>query len=108
MRNERAAQRLRIYCGESAHSHHTALAHAIVLQARDLGLAGATVVRGIEGFGVHRHLHEARLIEIEDDLPLVVEIVDSPAQITRLLDTLGDITGEAVCTLEDVIIVAYR
>ncbi|MCL4508929.1 MAG: DUF190 domain-containing protein [Chloroflexi bacterium] len=66
---------LRIYIHESVHCGHGSLYEALAALARQEGLAGATVFRAIEGFGMHRHLHTTRLVDISDDLPMVVEFV---------------------------------
>ena len=76
---------LRIFIGESDHWNGKPLFEAIVLRARELGLAGATVLRGLEGFGAHSRIHTARLVDLSSDLPLVLEWVDTDERVTALL-----------------------
>lgn len=99
---------LRIFIGESDRWHGKPLYQAIVERARDEGLAGATVLRGIEGFGAHAHLHTARILRLSEDLPVVVEIVDSEERIRRVLPLLDEMVGEGLVTLEKVEVIAYR
>jgi PII-like signaling protein len=72
------------------------------------GLAGATVLRGIEGFGADSHLHTSRILRLSEDLPVVIEIVDTPEQIDRVVPILDEMVGEGMLTLERVQIVSYR
>ena len=99
---------LRIFVAESDQWQGTPLYHAIVRRARELGLAGATVLRGIEGFGAGSHIHTARILRLSEDLPLVIEIVDTEANIARLLPTLDEMVTEGLVTLERVQIITYR
>ena len=75
---------------------------------RQEGLAGATVLRGIEGFGADSRLHTARILRLSEDLPVVIEIVDTPEQIDRVVPILDEMVGEGMLTLERVQIVSYR
>jgi len=75
---------------------------------REEGLAGATVLRGIEGFGADSRLHTARILRLSEDLPVVIEIVDSAEQIDRILPLLDEMVGEGMVTLERVEVIAYR
>jgi PII-like signaling protein len=75
---------------------------------REEGLAGATVLRGIEGFGADSRLHTARLLRLSEDLPVVIEIVDSAEQIERILPALDEMVGEGMVTVERVEVIAYR
>lgn len=102
------AQRLRIYIGESDRYEGQALYHAIVAKAKELDLAGASVFRGLEGFGANSRIHTARLLELSSDLPVVVEIVDSAAYIAQLLPFLDAAVGQGMVTLEEVNVVHYR
>jgi PII-like signaling protein len=79
-----------------------------VERVRKEGLAGATVVRGIEGFGADSHLHTSRILRLSEDLPVVIEIVDTPEQIDRVVPILDEMVGEGMLTLERVQIVSYR
>ena len=85
MQIPRDAVLLRIFIGESERSDHNPLYEAIVLKARELQLGGATVLRGPMGFGRSSHLHSAKILRLSEDLPMVVEIVDSQAKIDAFL-----------------------
>jgi uncharacterized protein len=108
MRIEGEGQLLRIFIGESDRWHGAPLSEAIVRRARQEGLAGATVVRGLEGFGAHSRIHTTRILRLSEDLPIVVEIVDRPEQIERFLPMLDEMVSEGMMTLEKVHIIAYR
>jgi uncharacterized protein len=99
---------LRLFIGESDTWHGKPLYQAIVERVRREGLAGATVVRGIEGFGADSHLHTSRILRLSEDLPVVIEIVDTPEQIDRVVPILDEMVGEGMLTLERVQIVSYR
>lgn len=99
---------LRIFIGESDHWHGKPLHLAIVEKAREQGLAGATVLRGIEGFGARSVIHTARILELSSDLPIVVEIVDTEDKINSFLDTAAEMVSQGLATREAVRIVFYR
>jgi PII-like signaling protein len=99
---------LRIFIGESDHWHGKPLHIAIVEEARRQGLAGATVLRGIEGFGARSVIHTTRLLELSTDLPIVVEIVDSEDRLTDFLATAKEMVEQGLATLERVRVVFYR
>jgi PII-like signaling protein len=99
---------LRIFVGESDRWHHRPLYEAIVLKARELGLAGATVLRGPMGFGANSHLHTAKILRLSLDLPIVIEIVDTEAKIQTLLPALDEMVLDGLVTLEDVQVLKYR
>lgn len=99
---------LRVFVGESDRWHHQPLYEAIVLKARELGLAGATVLRGPMGFGANSHLHTAKILRLSMDLPMVIEIVDTEAKIDLLLPYLDEMIQEGLVTLEDVHVLKYR
>lgn len=99
---------LRIFIGESDRWHHQPLYEAIVLKARELGLAGATVLRGPMGFGAHSRLHTAKVLRLSMDLPIVIEIVDGEENIERLLPHLDQMVREGLVTIEDVKVLKYR
>ncbi|NPV42675.1 MAG: DUF190 domain-containing protein [Firmicutes bacterium] len=101
------ARRLRIYIGESDHYKGMPLYHAIVLKAKELGLAGASVFRGIEGFGANSRIHSARILAISNDLPVLVDIVDSVEYIEKILPFLDEIVKEGLITIEDIEIIKY-
>ena len=99
---------LRIFVGESDKSGHTPVYEAIVLKAREAGLAGATVLRGLMGFGKHSVLHTAKILRLSEDLPMIVEIVDSLEKIEAFLPTLDAMVLEGLVTLEKVRVIHYR
>jgi len=98
---------LRILIGESDRHGHKPLYEAIVHKAKELDLAGATVLRGIMGFGASSRMHTAKFLRLSDDLPLVIEIVDSEAYIKRLLPFLEEVIGEGLITMEKVRVIRY-
>ena len=99
---------LRIFVGESdKHGHHT-LYEAIVLKAREMGLAGATVTRGVMGFGKHSIIHTAKILRLSEDLPMIVEIADSLENIERFLPTLDEMIKDGLVTLEKVRVIQYK
>jgi PII-like signaling protein len=99
---------LRIFIGESDRWHGKPLYEAIVQAARDAGLAGATVLRGLEGYGAHSRIHTMKILRLSEDLPIVVEIADKAERIAQFLPTLDGMVDEGMITLEDVHIIAYR
>jgi PII-like signaling protein len=99
---------LRIFIGESDRWEHKPLHEAIVLRARELHLAGATVLRGLMGFGHASRLHTAKILRLSMDLPLVIEVVDSEEKINQFLPELEKMIGGGLVTLEKVKVVAYR
>src|SRR5436189_5144387 len=99
---------LRIFIGESDRWHHQPLYEAIVLKARELGLAGATVLRGPMGFGKSSRLHTAKILRLSMDLPLVIEIVDTEEKIKGFLPILDEMMQGGLVTLEPVRVIDYR
>ena len=99
---------LRIFIGESDRWKHQPLYEAIVLKAREMHLAGATVLRGPMGFGKSSRLHTSKIIRLSMDLPLVIEIVDSEEKINLFLPALNEMIGGGLVTLEKVKVVHYR
>jgi uncharacterized protein len=99
---------LRVFIGESDRYENRALHDAIVVKVRELGLAGATVLRGTEGFGANSIVHKSSLLEMSSDLPLVVEIVDAEEKIKLLLPHLEKMVREGMITMEHVAILVYR
>jgi PII-like signaling protein len=99
---------LRIFIGESDRWHHKPLYEAIVLKARELHLAGATVLRGPMGFGKSSVLHTAKVLRLSMDLPLVIEIVDSEEKIQGFLPALDEMMKGGLVTLEKVRVLDYR
>ena len=98
---------LRIFIGESDKWHGQPLYEAIVLRARELHLAGATVLRGPMGFGAHSRLHTAKILRLSEDLPMVIEIVDSREKIDTLLPHIEVMVTEGLVTLERVEVIRY-
>ena len=102
---------LRIFVGESDRVHCQPLYEAIVRKARELGLAGATVWRGVEGYGARSHIHTAKILRLSQDLPLVIEIVDSEEKIRAALPALDALMeaagGGGLITLEKAQIIKY-
>ncbi len=99
---------LRIFIGESDRHEGLPLYEWIVRQARENGLAGATVVRGLEGYGAHSRLHKAKILRLASDLPLVVEIVDTEEKIQAFLPLIDDAVAEGLATVEKVEVHFYR
>jgi len=102
------AELLRIFIGEDDRIGGHPLYRVIVEKARERGLAGATVLRGIMGFGAHSRMHYAGVLRISEDLPIVVEIVDRPDRIEAFLPELDGMIGEGLITIENVRVLAYR
>jgi len=99
---------LRVFVGESNRSHGMPLYEAIVRRAREAGLAGATVLRGIEGFGAESRIHTARILRLSEDLPMVVEIVDAEEKIRAFVHELDELVDDGLVTLEKVDVILYR
>ncbi|MFA5389049.1 MAG: DUF190 domain-containing protein [Candidatus Omnitrophota bacterium] len=99
---------LRIFVGESDSYKGKALYEQIVLKARELNLAGATVIRGIMGFGADSRMHTAKLLRLSEDLPVVIEIVDTEENLNKLLPFLDEVVVEGLITLEKARVVKYR
>lgn len=99
---------LRIFIGESDKWEGKPLYEAIVLKARELHLAGATVLRGPMGFGANSRLHTVKILRLSEDLPMVIEIVDSRAKIDELLPHVEAMVQEGLITLEKVEVIQYR
>ncbi len=98
---------LRIFIGESDRYGHRPLYEAIVLRARELQLAGATVLRGPMGFGKSSHLHTAKILRLSMDLPMVIEIVDSEEKVNAFLPVLDQMIGGGLVTLERAKVIRY-
>lgn len=101
------AMLLRIFLGERDRYGGRPLYEAIVAKARELKLAGATVLRGPMGYGRNAHIHRANLLDISEDLPVIVEIVESEANLDRLLPELQGMMGSGLVTLEKVKVIRY-
>jgi PII-like signaling protein len=99
---------LRIFIGESDKFGRKPLYQAIVEMLREEGMAGATVLRGIEGFGANSHLHTARILRLSEDLPIVIEVADTAERIEAIMPKLDEMVTDGMVTLERVEVVAYR
>jgi len=107
MRLEGSALRLSVFVGESDTWRHKPLYTEIVHRAHQRGLAGATVLRGIEGFGASNRVHTTRLLSLSEDLPVVVLIVDEPAKIREFLPELDELVVEGLVVVDPVEVVRY-
>jgi uncharacterized protein len=99
---------LRIFIGESDRWKHQPLYEAIVLKAREMHMAGATVLRGSMGFGMSSRLHTTKILRLSMDLPLVIEIVDSEEKINAFLPVIDEMMKGGLITLEKVRVIDYR
>ncbi len=97
----------RIFVGEDERCGHLPLYEALVLKARELGLAGATVLRGPMGFGHASRLHTAKILRLSGDLPMVIEIVDADAKIRAFLEAIEPMIGSGLVTTEKVKVFRY-
>lgn len=99
---------LRIFIGETDKYEGRPLYEAVVQEARRRGLAGATVTRGVMGFGAHSRIHTSKILRLSEDLPVIIEIVDETAKIEAFLPDLDKMIQEGLVTLERVRVVVYR
>src|SRR5437660_2441938 len=99
---------LRIFIGESDRYQHRPLYEALVMKARELQLAGATVLRGPMGFGKSSRLHTAKILRLSMDLPIVIEIVDTEEKVNTFLPVLDEMMGGGLVTLEKAKVIRYR
>ena len=104
----REGKLLRIFIGEQDKWRGQPLHEAIVQLARKEGLAGATCLKGFEGFGAKSHLHTTKLLRLSEDLPIVIEIVDSEEKIRAFLPQLDPMIGDGLVTLEKAEVLVYR
>ena len=102
------SQLLRVFIDETDHYHGKPLYHAIVETAREMGMAGATVLHGIMGFGSHSRMHTANILRLSEGLPVVIEIVDKPERIDAFLPVLDVMVNGGLVTLEYIKVIAYR
>jgi PII-like signaling protein len=107
MRLTGPARRLTIFIGESDQYRHHPLYTEIVHRAHKAGLAGATVLRGIEGYGASSHIHTTRLLSLSEDLPIAIVIVDEPERVDAFLPQLDELVGEGLVILDDVEVIRY-
>jgi len=99
---------LRVFVGETDQYKGRALYEQIVIKARELNLAGATVLRGIMGFGADSRMHTSKLLRLSEDLPVVIELVDTEENLNKLLPFLDETVKEGLITLEKVRVIKYR
>jgi len=102
------AMLLRIHIGESDRWHHQALYEALVMKAREMGLAGATVLRSPMGFGASSRLHTAKILQLSSDLPMIIEIVDTEEKLNGFLPMLDEMMSGGLVTLEKIKVIHYR
>jgi hypothetical protein len=107
MKLEGHQQRLTIYIGESDRYGHTPLATEIVQRAHAAGLAGASVFRGVEGYGASNHIHTTRILSLSDDLPIAIVIVDRPDAIAAFFPHLDELIGDGLVVVDDVEVVRH-
>ena len=108
MRTEGQAHLLRVFVNESDRYEGRSLYEQVVRAARDQGLAGATVLRAIEGFGAGRRVHSVKVLHLSEDVPIVVEIIDTPERIAAFVPTLDKMVSEGLVTLEKIHTLTYR
>lgn len=108
MKLEGEGQLLRIYIGESDQWEGKPLYMAIVERVKKEGLAGCTVIRGIEGFGASSRIHTARILRLSEDLPVLIEIADQNDRIQKIIPVLDEMVDEGLITLEKVNIIKYK
>ena len=108
MKLQGPAKRLTILVGETDHWHHKPLYTEIVHRAHKAELAGATVLRGIEGYGASQHVHTTRILSLSEDLPVAVIIIDDADRIARFLPQLDELITEGVVIIDDVEVITYR
>jgi PII-like signaling protein len=108
MHSEEKDLLLRIFIGENDHYKGRPLYETIVKKARELELAGATVLRGIMGFGADSRLKSAHVLDLSNDLPIIIEIIDRPEQVQKLLPFLDEVVTEGLVTLETIKVMKYR
>jgi len=108
MKTPEEGQLLRIFIGESDRWKGKPLYEAIVLKAREMGVAGATMLRGMMGYGAASRIHTAKILRLSEDLPIVIEIVDSAEKIGALLPVIEEMVQEGLITLENVRVLQYR
>jgi PII-like signaling protein len=108
VKRESTAKLVRIFLGESDRWKGQPLYIAIVEAMRSAGLAGATVFKGIIGYGAHSVVHAARIVDLSSDLPLVIELVDTEEKVEAFLPTLDSMVSEGLVTIETVRVIAYK
>ena len=107
MRLHGPACRLTVFVGEADRFHHRPLYAEIVHRAHQAGLAGATVLRGVEGYGASSHIHTTRILSLTEDLPLVIVIVDDAERVRAFLPQLDEIVEEGLVMIDEVEVIKY-
>ena len=107
MKLQGPALRLTVFVGEDDHWHHRPLYHEIVHRAHTAGLAGASVLRGIEGYGASSRIHTTRLLSLSEDLPIAVVIVDTEERVRGFLPQLDELVGEGLVIIDPVEVIRY-
>ena len=107
MHLEGTARRLTVYIGEQDKWDHKPLATEIVHRAQQAGLAGATVLRGVEGFGASHHVHTTRILSLSNDLPMVIVIVDTAERVDAFVPQLDELITEGLVVIEDIEVIRY-
>jgi len=108
MKQPSEAELLRIFIGEADKYKGKPLFEEIVNLARHKNMAGATVIRGLMGFGAHSRMHTAKILRLSEDLPVIIEIVDEPEKIEAVLPELDEMITEGLVTIEKIRVIAYR
>lgn len=101
------AKRLRIYIGEADQWKHRSLYRMIVEKAKELDLAGATVTRGLIGYGADKRIHTASIVDLSSDLPILIEIIDSDEYIAKLMPFLDEVLEKGLVTIDDIEVIKY-
>lgn len=108
MKIEGKAKLLTIFIGESDKHHHQLLYKAIVEMLREKGIAGATVTRGIEGFGKKSRIHTASILRLSEDLPIVITVIDKEERIKEVMPLIDELVTEGMIIMENVDVISYR
>lgn len=108
MRIEGKAKLLTIYIGENDKHHHRPLYQAIVEMLKEKGIAGATAVRGIEGFGKKSRIHTAAILRLSEDLPVVISVIDKEERINEIMPLLDEMVTGGLVIIENVDVISYR
>jgi uncharacterized protein len=105
---EGPGKQLRIFIGEADRWHGKSLAQAILEMLRNEGLAGATVTRGVAGFGAHSRIHTTQVLRLSQDLPVIIEVIDLAERIDRVIPRLDEMVGEGLVAISDIEVLIYR